>query len=73
MHPLLVTRYQNLPAVYAWLDRLQRLVDAAHNGGDWTPVSRLTAARHEAIDAAAGQTVEMLAPVAVMFEVRPPQ
>lgn len=50
-----------------------RLVDAARNGRDWTPVSRLTAARREAIDAAAGQAVEMLAPVAVMFEVQPPQ
>src|SRR5208282_2618098 len=28
LHPLLVTRYSGLPAVYTWLSRLQQLVDA---------------------------------------------
>ncbi len=72
LHPLLVTNYQNMPAVYTWLGRLQSLVDAAKEGQSWTPVSKLTARQREDIDAAAGQTVEMLAPIAAMFEVRPP-
>ena len=70
LHPLLVTRYRSLPAVYAWLGRLQGLVDAADTGHGWTPVGSLAAARRAQLDAAAGQTLELLAPIAVIFEVR---
>jgi iron uptake system component EfeO len=68
--PLLATRYPNLSAVQVWLGRLQRLVDARHTG-NWTPVSKLTASQREAIDSAAAQTVQLLAPIAVMFESSP--
>jgi iron uptake system component EfeO len=70
LHPLLVTRYRSLPAVYTGLGRLQGLVDAADTSHGWTPVSKLTVAQREQLDAAAGQTLELLAPVAVIFEVR---
>jgi len=70
LHPLLVTRYSDLPAVTLWLDRLQRLVNAARSSdGRWTPVSELGASQREKIDAAAGQALEDLAPIATIFEV----
>lgn len=71
LHPLLVTRYSNLPALDTWLNRLQRLIDAAHTSRGWTPAAQLTTAQREQIDAAAGQTLELLAPIPVMFEARP--
>ena len=44
LHPLLVTRYPGLPAVYTWLDRLQTLLEAEHQpDGTWVPVSQLPA------------------------------
>ncbi len=71
LHPLLAARYQDLPAVYPALDRLQGLVDAARRpGGGWTPVSQLAAAGRERLDAAASQALEVLAPIAVIFEPR---
>ena len=71
LHPLLVSRYASLPAVYAWLARLRQLIDAEHTSSGWTPVSRLSTAQRETIDAAAGQAVELLAPIPVMFESSP--
>ena len=71
LNPLLVTRYQHLPALYGWLARLQRLLDAAQTSRGWTPVTELTTAQRENIDAAAGQTLELLAAIPVMFEASP--
>jgi hypothetical protein len=68
---LLVTRYASLPAVYTWLGRLRQLINAEHTSSGWIPVSKLSAAQREAIDAAAGQAVELLAPIPVMFESSP--
>jgi iron uptake system component EfeO len=71
LHPLLVVRYPGLPAVYTWLGRLQRLVDAQRRpDGRWTPVSQLAATSREMIDAAASQTLQELAPIAVITEPR---
>jgi len=70
LHPLLAARYRALPTVYAWLGRLQGLVDAARTGHGWTPAGRLSPAQREQLDSAAGQTLELLAPIAVIFEVR---
>jgi iron uptake system component EfeO len=70
LHPLLAVRYRSLPAVYTWLDRLQGLLLAARRDGTWTPVSRLGAYRREQIDAACGQALEELAPIAVITEPR---
>jgi iron uptake system component EfeO len=71
LRPLLVTRYPDLPSVYTWLNRLKRLVDAEHTGGGWTPVSKLTTSQREEINSAAAETVQLLAPIAVMFESSP--
>lgn len=71
LHPILVVRYQGLPAVDSWLNRLQRLVDAQRRpDGQWTPVSSLTTASRQQIDAAAGQALQELAPIAVITEPR---
>ena len=71
LHPLLVPRYPGLPAVYRWLGRLHRLLGAARQRtGRWTPVSRLTVAQRDQIDSATGQALEVLAPIAVIFEPR---
>jgi iron uptake system component EfeO len=70
LQPLLATRYSGLPQVYVWLGRLQSLIDAARNpDGIWTPVSDLDTSQREQIDAAAGQALEDLAPIAAIFEV----
>ncbi|HEY7143062.1 MAG TPA: EfeM/EfeO family lipoprotein [Streptosporangiaceae bacterium] len=71
LHPLLVTRYRGLPAVNAWLDRLQHLLSAQQRpGGSWTPVHDLSLTARNRIDAAAGQALEELAPIAVITEPR---
>jgi iron uptake system component EfeO len=71
LHPLLAPRYPGLPAVYAGLGRLDRLVSAAHGAnGTWTPVSRLSTIQRQQIDAAAGQVLQELAPIAAITEPR---
>jgi iron uptake system component EfeO len=71
LQPVLVARYAGLPAVYTWLSRLQRLIDAQRQpDGRWTPVSALTVRRRQQIDAAAGQALQDLAPIAVITEPR---
>jgi iron uptake system component EfeO len=71
LRPLLATRYPDLPSVYTWLNRLRQLVDAAHTHSGWTPVSKLTTSEREEINSAAAETVQLLAPIAVMFESSP--
>jgi iron uptake system component EfeO len=70
LQPILAVRYAGLPAVYTWLNRLQRLVDAQRHGGAWTPVSKLGTYSREQIDAAASQSLQELAPIAVITEPR---
>jgi iron uptake system component EfeO len=71
LHPLLVSRYPGLPAVYTWLDRLQALIEAEHQpDGTWVPVSQLSQSANQAIDAACGQLLEELAPIASIAEPR---
>jgi iron uptake system component EfeO len=71
LHPLLASRYPGLPAVYTWLDRLQALVEAQRQpDGTWIPVSQLPQAASQAIDAACGQLLEELAPIASIAEPR---
>jgi iron uptake system component EfeO len=71
LHPILAVRYQGLPAVSTWLNRLQRLLDAQQRpDGHWTPVSKLTSASRLQIDAAASQSLQELAPIAVITEPR---
>jgi iron uptake system component EfeO len=71
LHPLLVVRYQALPQVYIWLNRLQSLIGAQHHpDGSWTPVSQLSTITRQQIDAACGQALQELAPIAVITEPR---
>ncbi len=70
LHPILASRYQGLPGAYTWLDRLAALLRAQDHHGRWTPVSQLSTASREQIDAAAGQTLQVLAPIAVITEPR---
>ena len=71
LHSLLTSRYPGLPQVYAGLAVLQRLLQAQHHtGGSWTPVGRLSTSAREQIDAATGQLLQDLAPIAVITEPR---
>ena len=70
LHPLLVSRYTALPAVYTWLSRLQTLLQAQDHHGVWTPVSKLSTSAREEIDAAASQSLTELAPIAAITEPR---
>jgi iron uptake system component EfeO len=71
LRPLLVPRYPGLPQVYAGLAGLQRLLQAQHHAdGSWTPAGRLPMTAREQIDAATGQLLQDLAPVAVITEPR---
>jgi iron uptake system component EfeO len=66
--PLLPGRYPDLHALDTWLDRLQNLIDAEKTSRGWTPASELTTTQRQMIDAAAGQTLELLSPLPVIFE-----
>ncbi len=71
LHPLLVTRYPGLPAVYTWLNRLQTLLEAEHQpDGTWVAVSQLPAPARQDIDAACSQALQELAPIASIAEPR---
>jgi iron uptake system EfeUOB component EfeO/EfeM len=71
LRPMLASWHQDLAVAYSWLDRLQRLIQAARAGRDWTPVSRLSTRQREQVNSAAAETVQLLAPIAVMFESSP--
>jgi iron uptake system component EfeO len=71
LRPMLASWHPGLAVAYSWLDRLQRLIQAEQAGGAWTPVSRLSTRQREQIDSAAAETVQLLAPIAVMFESSP--
>jgi hypothetical protein len=68
LDPLLAGRYPDLPSLYTWLDRLQSLIDAEKTSRGWTPASELTTTQRQMIDAAAGQTLELLSPIPVIVE-----
>jgi iron uptake system component EfeO len=71
LRPLLAARYQGLPAVYAGLSQLQSLLTKERlPNGWWVPVSALPVAARQAIDAACGQLLRELAPVASITEPR---
>jgi iron uptake system component EfeO len=71
LRPLLLPRYPALPSVYGWLNRLQALLEKQRRpNGSWVPVSALAPAAREQIDAACGQAVEELAPIASITEPR---
>jgi iron uptake system component EfeO len=70
LRPVLVKRYAGLPAVYTWLDRLQKLIDATRTSHGWTAVSKLPTTTRQDIDAAASQALVELAPIADITEPR---
>jgi iron uptake system EfeUOB component EfeO/EfeM len=71
LHPLLAPRYPGLPAVYTGLDQLQALLQKEHlPNGSWVPVSSLPTAARQEIDAACGQVLQELAPIASITEPR---
>lgn len=71
LRPLLVTRYPGLPRVYTDLSTLQSLLQKQQQpNGSWTPVSGLSPAARDQIDAACDQTVQDLAPIASIAEPR---
>jgi iron uptake system component EfeO len=71
LHPLLAPRYPGLPAVYSGLNQLQSLLEKQRlPNGWWVPVSALSDAARQAIDAACGQVLQELAPIASITEPR---
>lgn len=71
LHPLLAPRYAQLPDVYTGLNLLQSLIDKERlPAGSWTPVSSLSTAARQQIDAACSQLVQELAPIASIAEPR---
>jgi iron uptake system component EfeO len=71
LRPLLAPRDPGLPAVYAGLSQLQSLLGKEQlPNGWWVPVSALPPAARQAIDAACGQLLQELAPVASITEPR---
>jgi iron uptake system component EfeO len=71
LHPLLAPRYPGLPAVYSGLSQLQSLLAKEQlPNGWWVPVSALPDAARQAIDAACGQVLQELAPIASITEPR---
>jgi iron uptake system component EfeO len=71
LHPLLAPRYPGLPSVYSGLDQLQSLLEKEQRpNGWWVPESALSASQRQAIDAACGQVLQELAPIAAITEPR---
>jgi iron uptake system component EfeO len=71
LHPLIAPRYPGLAGVYTGLSQLQSLLDKEQlPNGWWVPVSALPAAARQAIDAACGQVLQELAPIASITEPR---
>jgi iron uptake system component EfeO len=71
LHPLLAPRYPGLPAVYSGLSLLQSLLGKERlANGWWVPVPALPGAARQAIDAACGQVLQELAPIASITEPR---
>jgi len=71
LHPLLATRYPGLPSVYSGLDQLQSLLEKERlPDGWWVPESALSVSARQAIDAACGQVLQELAPIAAITEPR---
>ncbi len=71
LHPLLAPRYPGLSSVYSGLDQLQSLLEKERlPDGWWVPVSALPTRTRQAIDAACGQVLQELAPIAAITEPR---
>jgi iron uptake system component EfeO len=71
LHPLLAPRYPQLRQIYTGLSLLQSLIEKERlPSGWWVPVSALPTLTREDIDAACGQVLQELAPIASIAEPR---
>ncbi|MDH6455445.1 iron uptake system component EfeO [Streptomyces sp. SAI-126] len=70
LRPLLKTRDSGLAGLDSWMDRARHTLDGFGHGGHWTPLSGLTLAQRERVDADLGELVERLADVAALTDVR---
>ncbi|MFJ3798745.1 iron uptake transporter permease EfeU [Streptomyces sp. NPDC090088] len=71
LRPLLTTRAPALlPTVDADIARLQKLLDAEHQGAGWTPVEKLDATARQQLNGVTGQLLEDLSPVPDLLEIR---
>lgn len=70
LRALLSSRDPDLATTDRWLHRSQQLVRSFDHHGTWTPLSQLTRAQHEQVDADLEQTVEYLSEVAAITEPR---
>ena len=71
LHPLLASRYPQLPKVYTELNLLQSLIEKERRPvGWWVPVSALPTLTRQDIDAACSQAVQDLSPIASIAEPR---
>lgn len=68
---ILATRYPEIAQTDAWIARSRKLVESFRGpAGTWTPLDELTRADREKLNAAISQTVEELAPIAAICDVR---
>jgi iron uptake system component EfeO len=71
LRQILSDRGYDLQTTDQWLDRSKQLVESFKQAdGSWTPLSQLSQADKEKLDATLGQTVELLAPIAAICDVR---
>ncbi|MCQ4083734.1 EfeM/EfeO family lipoprotein [Streptomyces sp. RB6PN25] len=70
LRPLLTSRDPALPQLEAQLDRLQHTLDSFDTPSGWTPFDKLTLDQRERVDADLSESVEQLAQVAAVFDVR---
>jgi iron uptake system component EfeO len=71
LHPLLAPRYKQLADVYTGLNQLQSLIEKERlPDGWWVPVSALPLRTRQDIDAACGEVLQYLAPIASIAEPR---
>ncbi|MFF4685319.1 iron uptake transporter permease EfeU [Streptomyces sp. NPDC001307] len=71
LKPLLTSRAPKLlPTVETDIARVQKLLDAAHDGTHWTPVDRLATTDRQRLNGATGQLLEDLAPIPDLLEIR---
>ncbi len=68
---ILKTRYADLAKTDAAVDSAQRLVESYRApDGSWTPLASLTTAQREQLDAQVDETIELLAPIAAICDIR---
>ncbi len=71
LRPLITKRSpQLIGTVDADIARVQKLLDAQHNGDNWTPVEKLDPTTRATLNGATGQLLEDLSPIPDLLEIR---